>query len=415
MTGLPGAHGGPVIGKPGSYVGNALYTIEPDHLPALLALAVLLVVPWLARRAALGRPVHPVVDRVVARTLAGYRAAGVERRAAWWAVLVSAVTHLGLVPGHGLSWWSALFAVDAVLLAAAADRLLRPVRRAGLPAALLLLGNLLGLAAVTLTGTMPDQVAMAVALAELFGLLALCPPGHRAGTQARPGRRARPRLRRATGILGTLLTGTAVALATWATGLAGGTGHHVDTGAVPLGAKIRAVSADQAGLPTPEQAVAADRLYQQTRQALARYADPAVARRDGYQVGDIRGTDQHVDNPRYVHDGRALDPARPETLVYAAGPHGPVLLGAMFQTSGIGRPGPTPAGSLLVWHAHEQVCFGSLPLGLAGLTDPFGVCPALTVTVPLTNEMVHVWTVPGAPVRFGDLPEDWLKQYLARS
>lgn len=435
MTGLPFGHGGPVVGEPGSYVGNALYTLEPDHLPALVALAGLLAVPWLARRAG-HRP-------WVARTLAGYRAAGVERRAAWWAVQVSAVTHLGLVAGHGLSWWSALFALDAVLLAAAADRLLRPawwlpggrwarwaarwpvrpvarwlLRRPGGPAAVLLLGNLLGLAVVSLSGTMPDQIAMAVALAELFGLLALCPPGRTPEGRTPDGRTPegvarRPRLRRAVGLTGTVLTGTAVAFAAWVTGLSGGTGHHVDTGAVPVGAKIRAVSADQAGLlATPQQAAAADLLYRRTRDTLARYADPAVARRDGYRVGVIRGTDQHVDNPAFLEDGRVLDPTRPETLVYAAGPRGPVLLGAMFQTPGIGRPGPTPAGRLLVWHAHEQVCFGGVPIGLAGLTDPFGVCPALSVTVPLTNEMVHVWTVPGAPVRFGDLPDGWVDRYL---
>ena len=114
-----------------------------------------------------------------------------------------------------------------------------------------------------------------------------------------------------------------------------------------------------------------------------------------------------------MDDGRTLDPQRPETLVYAVRDDGtPVLLGAMYQTKGLRAHGPQPGGDLTVWHAHEQVCFGLLPPALAGATSPFGLCPAGSVTVALTNEMLHVWTVPGAPQRFGDLDETWLKEHV---
>jgi hypothetical protein len=31
----------------------------------------------------------------------------------------------------------------------------------------------------------------------------------------------------------------------------------------------------------------------------------------------------------------------------------------------------------------------------------------------MINEMIHLWVVPGAPVRWGDLDPAWLASYLA--
>jgi hypothetical protein len=67
---------------------------------------------------------------------------------------------------------------------------------------------------------------------------------------------------------------------------------------------------------------------------------------------------------------------------------------------------------LLDWHRHEQVCFSVIPAGLAGLVDPQGLCPVGSLAVPITNSMMHVWLVPGAPSRFGDLDEAWKQRYL---
>ena len=98
--------------------------------------------------------------------------------------------------------------------------------------------------------------------------------------------------------------------------------------------------------------------------------------------------------------------------MYGTGTDGPILLGAMYQTDGSGEPGPMTGGGLTVWHAHDHVCFSVLPPGLGSLSSPFGMCPLGTVTVALTNEMIHVWTIDGAPDHFGELSEEWLAENL---
>ena len=149
------------------------------------------------------------------------------------------------------------------------------------------------------------------------------------------------------------------------------------------------------------------------RTALAKYNDIAVAAADGYQVNGIQGVDFHAQNPKYENDGRIFDPARPETLVYGLAPNGrPVLLGAMFMMPSIDQPGPTPGGPLTVWHAHQHVCISLTPPGLAGLLSPLGMCPVGTFEMPLSAQMIHIWTVLGAPETIGDLDEGWRRAYL---
>jgi hypothetical protein len=127
------------------------------------------------------------------------------------------------------------------------------------------------------------------------------------------------------------------------------------------------------------------------------------------------GRDFHAENPAYGADGRILDPERPETLVYAMSSDGrPVLLGAMFSMPDRSEPGPAVGGPLTVWHAHDHLCIGLTPPGLTGIRSPLGACPMGAIEIPITPQMIHVWTVPGAPARFGDLDGAWLEGYLAR-
>jgi hypothetical protein len=303
---------------------------------------------------------------------------------------VSAATHTGALFGHEPSGWSLAFALDVMLLVWAGRRLVRGGR--GWPAATVLTGSILGVVASAAAGEVPDQVVLAVKLAEVLGLLALLSPAD-AG-----------RMRRAAGTIATGMVAALVTAVTWGVALEGSHG-------VPgVGTAMPAVTLRP---PTEVEREAAEALHRRTAATLARYDDPMAAAADGFQVEGITGTDFHADNPANLHDGGILDPTRPETLVYGVDAGGdPVLMGAMFQMDGVGEPGPAVGGPLTVWHAHEQVCVGLLPPGIAGLTSPFGACPVGSIAVPLTNEMIHVWTVEGAPETFGDLPEDWRLAYL---
>lgn len=129
----------------------------------------------------------------------------------------------------------------------------------------------------------------------------------------------------------------------------------------------------------------------------------------------IFGLDFHAGNSTYDHDDRVLDPERPETLVYAMGPNGPILLGAMFQMPGFDEAGPAVGGPLTVWHGHEQICISLVPPGLTGIVSPLGGCPVGSLAIPKTAEMIHIWTVAGVPQPFGDLDDDWRRAYVARA
>jgi hypothetical protein len=189
----------------------------------------------------------------------------------------------------------------------------------------------------------------------------------------------------------------------------GVSGHNVGTSPTPGMVMIAAESSE----PSVEQAAFADHFYAATVTALLAYGEPDAAGAAGYDMDGLGGIDFHAANPAYQKDGRELDPARPENLIYAMGASGPILMGAMFETEGWHHPPPEEGGPLLHWHRHEQICFSLLPPGLAGLVDPMGMCPVGSIAVPTTNSMMHVWTVPGAPQRFGDLDEAWKQSYLA--
>ncbi len=379
------AHVDHVIGAAG---GSPLYQIGAEHLAGVIALLVLPIGALALRRR--GTPDLAPVQWLLVGLLAA-----------------SAAVHAGLAIGHdhgaGLS---VLFIVDAVLLGFVARRVLigSPAGRIGVA---VLVGSIGAYWLSTLSGEAPDQLGLATKLAEILALAIVF--------RAAPGQ---SRLRSVAGSVAIVVFALGTATSSWVGAFRASAaepgavaGHHVHAGSVPPpGTIFPAVPARDA---TPAERAAATNIVEAARIDLAKYADPAVAAADGYQVNGLVGIDFHASNPAYEHDDRVLDPAHPETLVYAVAPDGrPVLMGAMFLMPKIGEPGPAIGGPLTVWHAHQHVCFSLTPPSLAGLLSPLGMCPVGTIDMPLTPEMIHIWIVPGAPEPFGDLDEAWKRAYL---
>ena len=222
----------------------------------------------------------------------------------------------------------------------------------------------------------PDQVGIATKLVEVTALgLVLVP--------VRGERAVHPTWRHAAiGVAMPLLvvfTGATV----WIVDLARPDARHVHAGAL-----LQATNT----FPTPAQVDAANRLYAETKAAIAPYEDWRRALAAGYRPGGSTSLPStHWMNQRYVDAGYVMDPRRPQGLVYANTRHGPVLLGAMFQMKSLNRFGPDPGGPMTAWHQHENICF--TPFGFEfSLMSPFATCPigAVDISAP---PMLHVWIV----------------------
>lgn len=138
---------------------------------------------------------------------------------------------------------------------------------------------------------------------------------------------------------------------------------------------------------TAEQQAAARNLLTATEAATARFADLAVARAAGYDLQAslaraekkkpalataIKKVDDgswpdgkptpmlHVRNPAYGSDGRVLDPAAPETLMYSYQGQGSwKLIGVMFRADeAFPQAPPTPGGPITRWHYHDKAGAG---------------------------------------------------------
>ncbi|MCH8985793.1 MAG: hypothetical protein IIB04_04165 [Acidobacteria bacterium] len=372
----------------GDYVGSPLYRVIPEHGAGWVALALFAIWVLLLR----WRDTRGTRSAI----LTGYRALPTDRRFLAWLLASTGAIHIGLALGDTFDIYAVGFAFDGVLLFVIARRLVLG-RRWRKWAAIVLVGSILGFVVSSLAGNAPDQTSLVTKLVEIAALGVVLSP-------SRPGR-----FRQLGGSVALIAMLVLTSVGSWAGAFnAGAGGHHL--GEVPEPGVLLPLGEDRE--PTEAEQAAADELYAATVANAAKYEDVARADADGYDVNAMSGREFHAGNERYKDDGLILDPTRPENLIYAEGPDGPVLVGVLYEMSQIGVPGPAVGGPLTVWHAHDNFCFAVTPPAIAGLVSPLGMCPVVSIAIPITGEMLHIWTLPGAPEPFGDLDEQWLDAYL---
>jgi hypothetical protein len=303
-------------------------------------------------------------------------------------LLVTAFIHLSLVPepvtgGSRLGAW---FLVDAVAFLGLAVAIARGATWWHLPTGVLLVATILAYLVVVLSGRESiDDLGIATKLVELAALgLTVWPTAQR---------RSWSWLFAATGLVAAIVFSGGLA---WAASL-----RPTAAGAHQHDGKVLLAEAP----PTDEQRLAAARLIDDTRAGIERFSDLRVALADGYlPMTPPAAPTVHYVNQTYVRSGDALDPTRPQGLVYANTPNGPLLLGAMYMMPKANAPPPNIGGSLVEWHTHSNLCFSlSLPrFAIDGLQSPFGTCPVGSINAP-TPAMLHVWTVPNPAGPFADL------------
>ena len=151
--------------------------------------------------------------------------------------------------------------------------------------------------------------------------------------------------------------------------------HHHGAELPPLASRLAAA--------TPTQRAAAANLLARIRVTLQAYESEPAARAAGFVPNPGSGRLIHYRNIANRWDGRALDPANPEGLVYVPTATGKlVLLGAVF-TVRAGEVAPTPGGEIFRWHSHDSSC------------PTFLVAPGACQN---TFRMLHVWTTDAVTV-----------------
>ncbi len=346
--------------------------IASDHL---IGAAALLFLPLVIRRFL---------------TLPAWTAADGRRRLVAVLLAATGLIHLGLVPGHLAEAPSTalLFALNGIMFGALSFAALS-WRRWRPAAALLLVATILAYGVYVATGRESvDDLGAVTKLIELFALgLVLMP------------RRQRPGAVRWTAATGSLLLLTVIA-----SFLAWG-GIIRDHG----GALLQPPS----NVPTAADRTAALQFASTTWADSARFQDANVALTAGYRPSTPEATQVHYENKAYESGNKrpVLDPNRPQGLVFARTPKGPVLLGAMFVLADQNQRGNDFNGAATGWHLHPNVCLSPVSMTLSGILTPYGNCPPLSFAI-ISNPMLHVWRpdMPNGP--YGELDEKWVQQII---
>jgi hypothetical protein len=154
-------------------------------------------------------------------------------------------------------------------------------------------------------------------------------------------------------------------------------------------------------VPTTAQQQAAVTFVDTSWRDARKYRSLSAAQAAGYvPITPPRARVVHYLNQAYylavLRGGPVLNPAEPQSLVYANTTSGAVLVAAMFITSP-GGPTPQPGGCLTQWHVHTNLCLsGGRVTGVVGAAS--SSCPAGSAN-HVTPPMIHVWfvPVPGGP------------------
>jgi hypothetical protein len=144
-----------------------------------------------------------------------------------------------------------------------------------------------------------------------------------------------------------------------------------------------------------EQRAAAEALWKASMANAERWRDPEAAAAAGFRFRNDAGAGPggkvrflHVPNPAWRADGRVLDPAHPETLIYWNGPGDRLTLVGVMYTAAKGSPGPAVGGPITRWHDHESCRDPATRAKLGRPVD--GACPDGQV-YRRSGEMMHVW------------------------
>lgn len=168
-----------------------------------------------------------------------------------------------------------------------------------------------------------------------------------------------------------------------------------------MGAGMAMVTGPCTAMPTAAQQQAAVDLVNTTWRDDKKYQSLAVAKAAGFVPLTPSGQRvvHYISPANYAATsaGRpAIDPAAPQSLVYANTPHGAVLVAVMYLDAPSNTSTPQPGGCLTPWHEHTNLCLGGGSTIVVGVLNPG--CPPGSVN-QLTPPMMHVWfaPIPGGP------------------
>jgi hypothetical protein len=177
----------------------------------------------------------------------------------------------------------------------------------------------------------------------------------------------------------------------------------------PMGADMPDVDSASA-----RQRAFARSLMRRTARRLAQLSTPARARRAGYRPAgrwSSKGV-RHFNSRRAESDGRVLDPARPESVLFWRGPGGRARAAAAMFRAPSDRPPPRMGNPLLRWHVH-YVCVKRVPGAPRQIRSRH--CRAGTVARYGVSQMLHVWRTGDLMTAYAmDPPLDALASALGR-